>query len=148
MERCVQDLGVKVQSIQWIERLWRSRCADTAAQNECTGIGKVTPYLLFAGEADWDDHVTGVALITAKQDIGLNKFFLPRAPSSQIVKIWEALSTAQPDSCLVYVTCSDARNAACEAPSAYPTVRTTVRLRQNVDITARALVLLRTGGSN
>lgn len=116
MERCVQDLGVKVQSIQWIERLWRSRCADTAAQNECTGIGKVTPYLLFAGEADWDDHVTGVPLITAKQDISLNKFFLPRAPSPQIVKIWEALSTAQPDSCLVYVTCSDARNAACEVP--------------------------------
>ena len=87
-----------------------------AAQNERTGINKVAPYLLFTGEADFDDRVPGVPHITAKQDISLNKLFLPPAPSTQVTKTWGALSSPQPDSCLGYVKCSDAQAAGHEAP--------------------------------
>jgi hypothetical protein len=87
-----------------------------AGQNERTAISKVAPYLLFVGEADCDFHVPSTPHITAKHDIGLNKFFLPPAPTPQIAKTWGALSSAQPDSCLGYVTTGDARNTGTKAP--------------------------------
>lgn len=87
-----------------------------AAQNERTGVNKVAPYLLFVGDADFDDRVAGVPHITAKQDIGLNKFFLPPAPSTQVTKTWGALSFPLPDSCVGYVTRPDAQAAGYEAP--------------------------------
>ncbi|KAL5400396.1 hypothetical protein PMIN03_012415 [Paraphaeosphaeria minitans] len=87
-----------------------------AAQNERTGINKVAPYLLFVGEADFDDRVQGEPYITAKQDIGLNRAFLPPAPDAQVRQTWGPLSSPQPDTCLGYVTRSDAEAAGCEAP--------------------------------
>jgi hypothetical protein len=59
-----------------------------AGQNERTAIGKVAPYLLFVGEADCDFFVPSTPHITAKHDIGLNKFFLPPAPTPQVAKTW------------------------------------------------------------
>lgn len=87
-----------------------------AAQNERTGITKVAPYLLFVGEADFDDRVQSVPFITAKQDISLNKAFLPPAPNDNIRKTWGPLSVPQPDTCLGYVTRSDAEVADCTPP--------------------------------
>lgn len=87
----------------------------TATSNERTAISVLTPWLLFVGEADGDDRGTPVLHITAKQDIGLNKFFTPEAPNPLVAKTWGKLSAAQPDSCIGYVTSRDARNAGTEA---------------------------------
>jgi hypothetical protein len=87
-----------------------------AAQNERTGINKVAPYLLFVGEADFDDRVRGVPHITVKQDICLNKAFLPPPPDAHVKQTWGPLSSPQPDTCLGYVTRLDAEAAGCVAP--------------------------------
>lgn len=64
-----------------------------AAQNERTGINKVAPYMLFVGEADFEDRGRPLPHITAKQEIGLNKAFLPPAPTIQIKETEGALSS-------------------------------------------------------
>ncbi|KAH5617602.1 hypothetical protein HBI23_252720 [Parastagonospora nodorum] len=87
-----------------------------AAQNERTGVNKIAPYLLFVGEADFDDRARSVPHITMKQDIGFNKFFLPPATNNHVKETWGTLSSSQPDSCLGYVTRSDAQAAGCTAP--------------------------------
>ncbi|KAF2254241.1 hypothetical protein BU26DRAFT_401806, partial [Trematosphaeria pertusa] len=89
-----------------------------ASQNEHTGVQKLAPYLLFVGAAEMDDRVAPVELIVSKNEINLNRFFLPPAPSKDIKKTWGNLSQPRPDTCIGYIRQSDANKAMprCSAP--------------------------------
>lgn len=82
-----------------------------AQQNERGGIKQVEPYLLFRGEAEADDRVSGIPLIYSKDEINLARSFLPQAPNANISKTWGELSQPRPDTAIGYITKADAENA-------------------------------------
>lgn len=87
-----------------------------ARQNEPTGSPQIVPYMLFAGEADMDERVEAVPNVTRKAELLFNRFFLPPAPSAQVKETWKELSQPKPDTCIGYVSRSDAAAADCDAP--------------------------------
>lgn len=81
-----------------------------AQQNERGGIKQIEPYLLFRGEAEADDRVSGIPLIYSKDEINLARAFLPPAPKAEVTKIWGDLSQPRPDTAVGYATRGDAEN--------------------------------------
>lgn len=87
-----------------------------AQQNESTSSQLIVPYILFAGEADMDDRTEAISFITRKAELLLNRFFLPPASTPAVKDTWKELSQPKPDSCIGYVSRSDAAAAGFEAP--------------------------------
>jgi hypothetical protein len=77
-------------------------------QNEATGSRHFATYLLPWGEADLDDRVEATPFVTNKAELLLSRYFLPEAPDLQTKHTWKALSQPKPDSCVGYVSRSDA----------------------------------------
>jgi hypothetical protein len=87
-----------------------------AQQNESTSSQLIVPYILFAGEADMDDRTEAIPFITRKAELLLNRFFLPPAIGPAVKDTWKELSQPKPDSCIGYVSRSDAAAAGYDAP--------------------------------
>jgi hypothetical protein len=93
-----------------------ARCRYAAQQNESTGIRQIAPYMLPTGAAEADDRVEGVPLIVSKTDVSLNRWFLPPTPNNTVKETWKDLSQPKPDTCIGYLTRSDAAAVSCDAP--------------------------------
>ncbi|RYO45129.1 hypothetical protein AA0116_g13397 [Alternaria tenuissima] len=62
-------------------------------------------HLLFYGEC----HAGGIPGLTLKDQVNLNKDHLPSPPRSTVSDLWGTLPRPQPDSCIGYVTTTEAR---------------------------------------
>jgi hypothetical protein len=71
-------------------------------------IRRFTTYLLPLGEADLDDRIKAILFCTNKAELFLSRYILPEAPDVQTMNTWMALSQLKPDSCIGYVSRSDA----------------------------------------
>lgn len=87
-----------------------------ADQNKWTGINHIEPYMLFRGEADFDERVNPVPYITSKNAVFLSRYFRPRPPNDGVKSTFGELSQPRPDSCIGYVSQQDAQSAAIQAP--------------------------------
>lgn len=74
-------------------------------ENESTGRKIMERHLLFYGEG----HAGGISGLTLKDQVNLNKDHLPPAPRSTVPELWGTLPRPQPDSCIGYVTPTEAR---------------------------------------
>ena len=62
-------------------------------------------HLLFYGEA----HADGVPGLTLKDQVNLVKDYLPPPPRPTVSELWGTLSRPQPDSCIGYITATEAK---------------------------------------
>jgi hypothetical protein len=76
-----------------------------AMENESTGRRMMEPHLLFYGEA----HADGVPGLTLKDQVNLVKDYLPPPPRPTVPELWGTLSRPQPDSCIGYITTTEAK---------------------------------------
>ncbi|RMZ67739.1 hypothetical protein GMOD_00010116 [Pyrenophora seminiperda CCB06] len=76
-----------------------------AMESESTGRRMMEGHLLFYGEC----HAGGISGLTLKDQVNLNKDYLPSPPRSTVPKLWGTLPRPQPDSCIGYTTTTEAR---------------------------------------
>jgi hypothetical protein len=87
-----------------------------AQQNEINGNRHFAPFLLPLGEANLELSAVAIPLVTHKAELSLNRFFLPGPPDAATKSTWKDLSQPRPDSCVGYVSRSDAAAAGFDAP--------------------------------
>ncbi|OAL53588.1 hypothetical protein IQ07DRAFT_584278 [Pyrenochaeta sp. DS3sAY3a] len=90
--------------------------ALAALENKATGTAHILPYMLFSGEANQDNRVETVPLVTSKANLPFNRHFLPPPPSDKVAKRWNHLYQPNPDTCIGYVKRFSAALHHCDAP--------------------------------
>jgi hypothetical protein len=73
-------------------------------ENEITARKMLEEHLLFRGQA----HSDGIRGLTLKDQVNLIKDFLPTPPRVTVSELWGSLARPQPDSCLGYITATEA----------------------------------------
>jgi hypothetical protein len=76
-----------------------------AMENESTGRRMMEGHLLFYSEA----HADGMPGLTLKDQVNLVRDYLPPPPRPTVPELWGTLPRPQPDSCLGYITATEAK---------------------------------------
>lgn len=74
------------------------------AENEITARKMMEEHILFRGE----HYLGGIKGITLKDQVNLVKDYLPKPPRPTVPELWGLLARPQPDSCIGYVTATEA----------------------------------------
>lgn len=77
-----------------------------SVENEITARKMMEEHILFRGEG----YPTGVKYVTLKDQVNLVKDYLPEPPRVTVQELWGSLARPQPDSCIGYITATEARS--------------------------------------
>lgn len=83
-----------------------------ALEDKATGTALILPYMLFSGEANQENRVEAVPLVTSRANLLFNRHFLP----PPVRKGWTDLHQPNPDTCIGYVKRFNAALRHCDAP--------------------------------